>query len=78
MEKSIGTPEQGKQVSRSEFNLVFGVVVGIAVVCGLGFITLLFNYYQQSAVSFENLKDQVLLQNQKIDLMVQQNKNIKK
>lgn len=52
-----------------------GVVNGVLIVVGLGFITLLMTYFQQSAVSYEGLKDQVLLQNQKIDYLTEQLNN---
>lgn len=79
MTENIGSGEEGKPVTRFEFKLVFSFLVGIAIVCALGFVTLLFNYYQQSAISFENLKDQILMQNVKIDYLTQQiqNKNRK-
>lgn len=47
----------------------------ILTILAVAFITLLFNYYQQSAVSFEELKNQILEQNIKIDLLLGQKVN---
>ena len=69
--KFSGITEEGETPTRGEFNLLLGIVVGIAVVCGLGFLTLLMNYYQQSALSYQNLSNQVQAQNTKIDLLLQ-------
>ena len=48
------------------------VVNGILLILSLSFITLLFNYYQQSAISFEGLKDEITTQNSRIDFLTTQ------
>ena len=52
-----------------EFNLMMGIVIGIAVVCGLGFISLLLTYFSQNTSAFDDLKTQVIIQGSKIDLL---------
>lgn len=72
----VGNNEKGNAPTMKDFNLILGIVIGIAVVCGLGFITLLFTYYQQSAASYEGLKDQIITQDAEIqNLSTQLEKN---
>lgn len=63
----IGTNETGKAPTMSQFNLLLGIVIGVVVVCMLGFITLLISYFTASQSTFESLKNQIIIQNGKID-----------
>lgn len=72
MEDSFGTTETGKPVSRKEFNIMSGIIIGVAIVCGVAFITLVISYYDQSAASYQELKSKVVDQSIKIDSLVQQ------
>lgn len=67
-----GTTEEGKPVTRFEFNIIFGFLVGIAVVCAIGFLSLLFTYFQQNTSSFETLKEQITTQNIEINYLTTQ------
>lgn len=64
--ENVATPNPPLD-QNNQMSWLTGLVYGVVVIVALGFITLLFSYYQQSAVSYEGLHDQVLLQNAKMD-----------
>ncbi len=63
----IGTIQEGTPPTRKEFETMFGVVIGIAIVCGLGFITLVMQSFYESAASNNALREKIILQESKID-----------
>lgn len=65
----IGSNTPGEQPTMRDFNLVLALVIGIAVVCALGFLTLLFTYFTQTHAAFQDLRDEVREQNIRINAL---------
>lgn len=70
----IGTKNRGavdnssvSDTDNSKIEFLQYAMYGFCVVIGLGFITLLIQYFSATQATFENLKDQVVAQNAKID-----------
>lgn len=61
--------------TKSDFKLLLGLLIGALVVLGLGFVTLLLQYFTATQVSYEDLKNQVTAQNQIMGQLVQKFEN---
>lgn len=58
--------------TREDFANLKYIVYGVTIVMGLIVVGFVFDYWARQYSSFEDLKDQVLLQNQKIDTLTQE------
>lgn len=58
--------------SKNDFRLLLGLVIGALIVIGVGFVTLVLNYFAASQAAYNNLSNQVTTQNSKMDLLIEE------
>lgn len=63
----IGSVETGTPPTRTEMNMVYGLLIGVAVVCAIGFISLVLQSFYNSQAAFLEMDKSITAQSSRLD-----------
>lgn len=64
--------------TKAQLNELKGWMIGVMVVLAILVVTLVLQYFTATQATFQDLKDQVIIQNAKIDILAKEISNLQK